>query len=115
VRFTRGVGVVVLLIYIFLWVLAFNGVSSLTPLLAVPLVLAVLVALGVWLNRFMGITPRSQRFQDPVDPVDPVVTVSDDRTVPGDSSLEPTSESAQSEKSSESAPVPDPRDEDVEE
>jgi hypothetical protein len=55
--------IVFLAIYIFLWVLALNGASSLTPLLAVPLVLAVLVAFGVWLNRFMGITPRRQHFE----------------------------------------------------
>jgi len=64
VKFTRSVAIVLLLIYIFLWVLAFNGASSLTPVLAVPLVLALLVAVGVWLNRFMGITPRRQHFQD---------------------------------------------------
>lgn len=112
-RFTRAVGVVVLLIYIFLWVLAFNGVSSLTPLLAVPLVLAVLVALGVWLNRFMGITPRSQRFQDPVEPVESVEsvdTVSDDRVVADSGALDPTSQSSQS---AQSTPAQDPRDEDV--
>lgn len=63
--FTRGVAVFVLLLYIFLWVLAVNAVSSLIPLLAVPAVLAVLVAFGVWLNRFMGITPRRQHFEDP--------------------------------------------------
>ena len=49
-------------IYLFLWVLALNGASNLTPLLVVPLVLAVLVAFGVWLNRFMGISPRAQHF-----------------------------------------------------
>jgi hypothetical protein len=64
VKFTRSVAIVLLLIYIFLWVLALNGASSLTPVLAVPLVLALLVAVGVWLNRFMGITPRRQHFQD---------------------------------------------------
>jgi hypothetical protein len=64
VKFTRGVAIVVLLFYVFLWVLALNGVSSLVPLLAVPVVLAVLVAFGVWLNRFMGIAQRQQHFQD---------------------------------------------------
>lgn len=64
-KFTRGVVIVVVLFYIFLWVLAVNGVSSLVPLLTVPVVLAVLVAFGVWLNRFMGITQRQQHFQDP--------------------------------------------------
>jgi hypothetical protein len=64
VKFTRAVAIFVFLVYIFLWVLALNGVSSLIPLLAVPAVLAVLVAFGVWLNRFMGITPRAQHFQE---------------------------------------------------
>ncbi|HEY5302901.1 MAG TPA: hypothetical protein VIJ86_02460 [Acidimicrobiales bacterium] len=63
-RVTRVTAVVVFLFYVFLWVLALNGVSSLVPVLAIPLVLAVLVAFGVWLNRFMGITPRTQHFQD---------------------------------------------------
>lgn len=62
-RFTKAMSVIFLAIYIFLWVLALNGASSLIPLLAVPLVLAVLVAFGVWLNRFMGITPRRQHFE----------------------------------------------------
>ena len=53
------------LFYVFLWVLALNGVSSLTPVLVVPPVLAALVAFGVWLNKFMGITPRRPRFVDP--------------------------------------------------
>jgi hypothetical protein len=64
VRVTRATAVVVFLFYVFLWVLALNGVSSLVPVLAIPLILAVLVAFGVWLNRFMGITPRKQHFQD---------------------------------------------------
>lgn len=64
-RFTRAVAVVVALFYVFLWVLDLNGVSSLTPVLVVPPVLAALVAFGVWLNKFMGITPRRPRFEDP--------------------------------------------------
>jgi len=65
VTYTRLAAVLVGLLYLFLWVLALNGVSSLTPLLVVPPVLALLVAFGVWLNRFMGITPRAQHFVDP--------------------------------------------------
>ena len=66
-RFTKAMSVVFVLIYIFLWVLALNGASNMIPLLAVPLVLAILVAFGVWLNRFMGITPRQQHFEQPPD------------------------------------------------
>jgi hypothetical protein len=34
------------------------------PLLVVPLILAVMIALGVALQRFMGLPPRKQHFQD---------------------------------------------------
>lgn len=61
---TRIMIVVGVIFYVFLWVLAFNGVASLVAPLAIPLILAVLVAGGVALNRFMGITPRKQHFQD---------------------------------------------------
>jgi Mg2+/citrate symporter len=64
VRFTRAVAVLGALFYVFLWVLAANGVTSLVAPLLIPVVLAVLVAAGVALNRFMGITPRSQHFKD---------------------------------------------------
>ena len=65
-RVTKGAAIFVGLFYILLWVLAVNGVSSLIPLLVVPAVLALLVAFGVWLNRYMGITPRRQHFEDRV-------------------------------------------------
>ncbi len=51
-------------LYVFLWVVALNGASSLVAPLLIPLILAVLVATGVALNRYMGITPRKQRFQE---------------------------------------------------
>ena len=70
-RFTRAVAVFVALFYVFLWVLDLNGVSSLMPVLVVPPVLAALVAFGVWLNHFMGITPRRPRFVDPEDDASP--------------------------------------------
>jgi multidrug efflux pump subunit AcrB len=60
-RLTLIVGV---LFYIFLWVLAANGASSLVAVLVVPAVLAVMVALGVALNRFMGIAPHRPHFND---------------------------------------------------
>ena len=66
-RVTRITVAVVALCYVFLWVLALSGASSLVAPLTVPLVLAVLVAFGVWLNRFMGITPRRQHFESPRD------------------------------------------------
>jgi hypothetical protein len=63
----RATIVAVLLIYVFLWVLAFNGATSLVGPLVVPLALGVLVALGVALQRYMGITPRKQHFNKPED------------------------------------------------
>lgn len=50
--------------YVFLWVLALNGAASLVAPLIIPVVLAVLVASGVALNRYLGIAPRHQHFQD---------------------------------------------------
>jgi hypothetical protein len=63
-RVTIGV---VLAIYVVLWILAFNGASALIGPLVVPLVLAALVAMGVSLQRFMGITPRKPHFRDRED------------------------------------------------
>ena len=59
--------VVALLAYVFLWVLAAHGVSSLVAPLTIPVVLALLVILGVQLNKYLGITPRPQHFDDPKD------------------------------------------------
>ena len=55
------------LFYVFLWVLAANGVTSLVAPLIIPVVLALLVYLGLALNKFLGITPRKQHFDDPED------------------------------------------------
>ena len=63
----RTTVVVAGLFYVLLWVIALNGATSLIAPLVVPLVLAVLVAGGVALNRFMGITPRKQHFNDRED------------------------------------------------
>jgi hypothetical protein len=56
--------VVAVVIYVFLWVLALNGAGSLVAPLLIPLVLAVLVAGGVALNRYLGLPPRQQHFND---------------------------------------------------
>jgi hypothetical protein len=61
---TRATVVLGLALYVFLWVLALNGASSLVAPLLIPLVLAVLVAAGVALNRYMGVEPRKQHFKD---------------------------------------------------
>ncbi len=64
---TRSVMVVGLALYVFLWVLAANGVSALVAPLLIPPVLVVLIAAGVGLERYLGITHRKQRFQDKDD------------------------------------------------
>ena len=65
----RVMSVVGALLYVFLWVLAANGVSSLIAPLTIPVVLALLVFLGLALNKYLGITPRHQHFEDPEDDV----------------------------------------------
>jgi hypothetical protein len=64
---TKTMLIVGFLVYVFLWVLAANGDNQLVAPLLIPAVLAILVALGVALNRFMGIEPRKQHFHDPND------------------------------------------------
>ena len=44
-KFTKAVAIFVVVLYVFLWILALNGVSSLIGPLAVPLILVALVAL----------------------------------------------------------------------
>jgi len=61
---TRVTVVLGLALYVFLWVLALNGASSLVAPLLIPIVLAVLVAAGVALNRYLGVEPRKQHFKD---------------------------------------------------
>ena len=70
-KFTKAVAIFVVALYAFLWVLALNGVDSLIGPLAVPLILIILVALLVWLQRFIGITPKSPRFVEPKDDKEP--------------------------------------------
>jgi hypothetical protein len=55
------------LVYIFLWVLALNGESQWEAPLLIPFVLLVLVTAGLGLDRYLGITPRKQHFEDPDD------------------------------------------------
>lgn len=61
---TRTMIVVAVLFYLFLWVLVGRGDSQLLPIVVIPAVLAVMVALGVALNRYMGFAPRKQHFED---------------------------------------------------
>lgn len=61
----RRVTVVVLLaLYLLLWAIALSGATSLIEPLVIPLALAAMVAFGVALNRYLGLTPRKQHFQE---------------------------------------------------
>jgi F0F1-type ATP synthase membrane subunit a len=67
VRLTRVMMVLGLVFYLFLWVLVANGANELEAPLLIPLVLVVLIVAGLGLDRYMGITPRKQHFQEPDD------------------------------------------------
>jgi len=64
---TKTMIVVGVLVYAFLWALYAYGDSVLLAPLLIPAVLAVMVALGVALNRFIGVEPHKQHFDDGVD------------------------------------------------
>ena len=55
------------LIYVFLWVLYAYGDSVLLAPLLIPAVIGVMVALGVALNRYIGVDPHKQHFDDGAD------------------------------------------------
>jgi hypothetical protein len=63
----RAAIVFVSAVYVFLWVIALHGARQLIGPLAVPPILALLVAVGVWLDRLIGLKPRSQKFKDDDD------------------------------------------------
>jgi hypothetical protein len=63
----RATVAVVVVLYVVLWILALNGASALIGPLVVPPVLAALVAMGVALQRFMGLPPRKPHFRDRED------------------------------------------------
>jgi hypothetical protein len=67
VTYLRATLIVAGLLYVTLWVLAFNGATELVVPLAIPAILGAMIALGVALQRFMGIAPRRQHFRDPKD------------------------------------------------
>jgi hypothetical protein len=67
VTYLRATLIVAGLLYVTLWVLAFNGATELVVPLAIPAILGAMIALGVALQRFMGIAPRHQHFRDPKD------------------------------------------------
>jgi hypothetical protein len=61
---TRITIVLGMVLYAFLWIIALHGASTLEPILAVPLILVVLIAGGSWLTRYLGLTPKSPKFDD---------------------------------------------------
>jgi hypothetical protein len=64
---TKIMIVVGVMVYVLLWALYANGDSVLLAPLLIPAILAVMVALGVALQRFIGIEPRQQHFDDTSD------------------------------------------------
>jgi hypothetical protein len=71
VTYLRATLIVAGLLYVTLWVLALNGASDLVVPLAIPAILGAMIALGVALQRFMGIAPRRPRFRHPEDETKP--------------------------------------------
>lgn len=65
--YLRATLIVAGLLYVTLWVLAFNGAADLVVPLSIPAILGAMIALGVALQRFMGIAPRRPHFRDPKD------------------------------------------------
>ncbi len=64
---TKIMLVVAVLFYAFLWALYAGGDSVLLAPLLIPAILAVMVGLGVALQRFIGIEPRHPHFDDGPD------------------------------------------------
>ena len=67
---TKTMLVVGVLVYAFLWALYAFGDSVLLAPLLIPAIIAVMVALGVALQRFIGIEPRRQHFDDAKDEIE---------------------------------------------
>ena len=64
---TKTAIVLLVLIYAFLWFLEINGVTSLLTPLAIPLILGVMVAGGVALDRYLGVKPHKPKWNDADD------------------------------------------------
>jgi hypothetical protein len=67
---TKTMLVVGVLVYAFLWALYAFGDSVLLAPLLIPAIIAVMVALGVALQRFIGLEPRRQHFDDAKDEIE---------------------------------------------
>ena len=66
-RATKTAILLLVLIYAFLWVLEINGVTSLLTPLAIPLILGVMIAGGVALDRYLGVKPHKPKWNDADD------------------------------------------------
>ncbi len=64
---TKTAIILLVLIYAFLWVLEINGVTSLLTPLAIPLILGVMIAGGVALDRYLGVKPHKPKWNDADD------------------------------------------------
>ena len=64
---TKTAIILLVLIYAFLWVLEINGVTSLLTPLAIPLILGVMIAGGVALDRYLGVKPHKPKWTDADD------------------------------------------------
>ena len=64
---TKTAIILLVLIYEFLWVLEINGVTSLLTPLAIPLILGVMIAGGVALDRYLGVKPHKPKWNDADD------------------------------------------------
>jgi len=64
---TKTMLIIAVLFYAFLWALYAGGATVLLAPLLIPAILAVMVALGIALQRFIGIEPRKQHFDDGSD------------------------------------------------
>ena len=51
-----------LIVYVFLWVIALHGARMMYVPLTLPVVIGVMVGGGNWLNGFLGITRKAQKF-----------------------------------------------------
>jgi len=67
VKATKTAIILLVLIYAFLWVLEINGVTSLLTPLAIPLILGVMIAGGVALDRYLGVKPHKPKWNDADD------------------------------------------------
>ena len=80
-RVTRATLIVAGLLYVTLWVIAFNGATELSCHWSFRWHLVLMIVLGVALQRYMGIAPRRSKFDDSKDEREAVNEIHDDAVV----------------------------------